>query len=187
MIDCLQSIEKKVKDLTLEVYYKLLSIRHSNITYLSCFFVDSGKMFEEKAIKIVEKRIGMKHQFVLLPVNVTNDIGKGIHWFLCVADLQKYAINIYDSLPDQKNYLELRSIARIFEKACNNAKFTITHHKVIGQLDGHSCGLFCMLYAKYLLQKKPMQTIKNDIQSLRKYRLVILMELLLNYILIDHI
>lgn len=169
--------------MTLDVYLKLLSSKNPKFTIVSCFFVDSAEKDTEKAVKVIQKRLGKKHEFVFLPINVKDQNKQGYHWFLVVGDLKKKILNVFDSMPLDSHYSSLNLISEIFAQACNVDNFTIEHHKVCGQIDGFSCGLFCMLYAKLFIMKLPMTLINNDFLELSKRRVMILLELLLNRII----
>lgn len=179
----MQSISKRLIDITVDVYLRLLCSKNTKFTVVSCFFIESAEKDNEKAIKVIKKRIGKLHEFVLLPINVQDQNKNGYHWFLVIGDLKNMVLNVFDSMPLDSNYAKLDLIMRIFVKACDERSFTIKHHNVCRQRDGFSCGLFCMLYAKLFLMELPITLIKNDASELYKRRIMILLELLLNDVL----
>lgn len=145
-------------------YFYLISEEFSQVFTTSTWF---NEQLKSTAFQTVEREFKSKnlfeYQLWMVPINCKNR-----HWFLLIIDTSslienKVEMKIYDSLGESqtwKKVLEERNIKMYIhwkfqqtyqlEESGLEIEIYDMHHQIPQQFNGIDCGIFTMMYAKYL-------------------------------------
>ena len=91
---------------------------------------------------------------------------KGQHWILCIIDIKKNTITIYDS-EGRKYDKKVKQINGFLVHSGAKKEFTVNYISKPRQPSGVDCGVFVEEYAKRWLLNEPIDFTFNDIPQIR--------------------
>ena len=120
----------------------------------------------------------MLAMFQLLTLNkmfVPINVGKN-HWCLVCIDIKARCLSYYDPLYGPSNDVCLRYLAQYFQaevlsqkQVCQTKSWHLTTPRDMPrQTNGYDCGVFVLMYADYLSQKRPFNFTQDDTTRLRE-------------------
>ncbi len=117
------------------------------------------------------KNKGLKYyDYIIFPINFEYNNGKnknkGQHWILCIIDIKKNTITIYDS-EGRKYDKKVKQINGFLVHSGAKKEFTVNYISKPRQPSGVDCGVFVAEYAKRWLLNEPIDFTFNDIPQIR--------------------
>ena len=162
-------------------YLFLISNQYSNVYAMDSWFNDDFKI---KEFEMIDRRFKndnlFNHNLWLIPINCNN-----MHWFLLTIDVTHVRDNIidfkiYDSLGDLELWKKTLEDAKMkafilwkFNKTFNlldtqfEFRTTDQYHKIPQQNNSIDCGVFALMFAKYLAAGKTF-SFGQDVRRFRK-------------------
>jgi Ulp1 family protease len=151
----------------------------NGVWIMSSFLITRFRSFGHQGVANWAKKQGLNFcdgsiAQVIFPINITEPH----HWVLLMVDLKSRIIFVFDSLDmrdklrasiaDVKNYLNEEQKAQGCER---KDPFTYFHCNAPQQHNGYDCGLYMMLCATHLMEKKLVTADsynEDDANALRK-------------------
>lgn len=108
--------------------------------------------------------------YIIIPVHL------GMHWCLCIANMQDQVISYYDSMGGQnvacveavRKYVNDESVAKK-QTGINLSEWQLVIEQDIPQqMNGSDCGMFTCKYAEYITRGKPITFTQEDMPYFRR-------------------
>uniref|UniRef100_A0A0B6Z4U0 Ubiquitin-like protease family profile domain-containing protein n=1 Tax=Arion vulgaris TaxID=1028688 RepID=A0A0B6Z4U0_9EUPU len=135
------------------------------------FFYPKVKTGGHSAVKRWTKNINIfAVHYIIIPVHL------GVHWCLCVADMQKKLVTYYDSMGAKNNqclysvlqYIHDESIAKSYTAFNRNEWKQVNAEDNPQQMNGGDCGMFMCMYAEYITRGKEITFTQEHMPYFRR-------------------
>ncbi|RUS74317.1 hypothetical protein EGW08_017926 [Elysia chlorotica] len=165
-----------LNDEVINFYMNMLTERgekegQAKVYAFNTFFYPKIMSGGHAAVKRWTKKVDIfSVHFILIPVHL------GMHWCLCVVDMQKQVITYYDSMGAENNqclqavlnYINDESVAKKQTPIKKSDWTLVNAEDNPQQMNGSDCGMFMCKYADYITRQKDLSFTQEDMPYFRK-------------------
>lgn len=169
---------QELDDTVINAYININNNKRHDIRKIAYEYTFIMEHLENKAYDLVLDYEDFKgknlddYDYIIFPIHFhranAKDKNKGAHWILCIIDMRKSKIKIYDSMQQGYKYTrQTNLIKNLLKRAKILRKFTVEYLKGPKQNSGSDCGVFVSEYAKRFLLNEPINFKQSDIKQIR--------------------